>query len=219
LPVRTRFFDDLLRAETERLDQVVLLGAGFDTRAFRLSLPAQLRWFEVDRPELFEEKERVLGEFGAVVRCRRTIVVADLVGAWSKLLLDAGFEVGRRTAWIAEGLLFYLAAQTVRGVLTETSRLAGHGSLVAADVFGSGLLSLPAMKAYLDGRVQRGLEPPFVTDDPVATFKTAGWASVGFALPGQLGATYGRPVRLAKHGPAAPDPTMQAYLVVARANG
>ena len=42
------------RAAVDRLDQVVLLRVGLDTRAFRLPLPAQLRWFEIDWPELLE---------------------------------------------------------------------------------------------------------------------------------------------------------------------
>ena len=37
LPIRTRFFDDVLRTAVDRLEQVVLLGAGLDTRAFRLA--------------------------------------------------------------------------------------------------------------------------------------------------------------------------------------
>jgi methyltransferase (TIGR00027 family) len=216
LPIRTRFFDDVLLDEADRLDQVVLLGAGFDTRAFRLTLPAQLRWFEIDRAEIFEHKERVLGELGAVARCGRTTVSADLTGAWSKPLLDAGFEVGSRTVWIAEGLLFYLSRETGEGVLAETRMLSGDGSMMAADVFGSGLLTLPAMQPYIAAQAQRGLPPPFTTDDPVATFRSAGWQFVHLTSPGQLSVTYRRAIERAKQPPASPHPTMQSYLVVAR---
>jgi methyltransferase (TIGR00027 family) len=119
LPIRTRFFDDVLEAEADKLDQVVLLGAGLDTRAFRLGLPDRLRWFEIDRPDVFVQKERVLGELGAVARWQRSVVVADLTGAWSEPLLDAGFGVGCRTTWLAEGLFFYLSAELVRNVLAD----------------------------------------------------------------------------------------------------
>ena len=55
-PVRHRIIDDLLRAELERdpTMRVVLLGCGFDTRAFRLGGG---RWLEVDEPELIAAKE------------------------------------------------------------------------------------------------------------------------------------------------------------------
>lgn len=216
LPIRTRFFDDVLLDDSDRLDQVVLLGAGFDTRAFRLILPAQLGWFEIDRAEIFEHKERVLSELGAVARCGRTVVAADLTGAWSTPLLDAGFEVGSRTVWIAEGLFFYLSRETVEGVLAEARMLSGDRSMIAADVFGSGLLTLPATQHYLAAQAQRGLPPPFTTDDPVATFRSAGWQFVHLTSPGQLSVTYRRTIEHAKQPPASPHPTMQSYLVVAR---
>jgi methyltransferase (TIGR00027 family) len=219
LPIRTRFFDDLLCAEAERLDQVVLLGAGLDTRAFRLAVPARLRWFEIDRAELFAEKEPILAALGAVAGCQRTVVVADLTADWSTALLAAGFEAGCRAGWLAEGLLFYLSGRAVRDLLAETRRLSGVGSLMAADVFGSGLLTLPSMRPNLATRAARGLPPPFTTDDPLATFRDAGWPSVQLAIPGQLGLTYGRQIGQADRSSAAPDRTMQSYLVVARSEG
>lgn len=149
-------------------------------------------------------------------RCRRTVVSADLTGAWSEPLLDAGFEVGRRTAWIAEGLLFYLSPPVVAAVLREARRLSGNGSLIGADVFGSGLLDLPSMQPSMSTRVGGGLPPPFTTDDPAGLFSAAGWPNVQLALPGQLGMAYGRPFHRAGLGSGPRDPRMQAYLVVAR---
>jgi len=219
LPIRTRFFDDLLRTEAERLDQVVLLGAGFDTRAFRLTLPERLRWFEIDTPELLDEKKSVLSDFGAVASCRRTVLAGDLAADWTTALLDAGFELGCRTGWLAEGVFFYLSAEAVRLLLFETRRLAGGGSLIGADVFGSGLLTLPQMQPYLAARAERRLPPPFTADDSVATLHDAGWPSVQLTLPGHLGLTYGRPIGQASRPSSAPDRTMQSYLVVARSEG
>ncbi len=216
LPIRTRFFDDILMAEVDRLEQVVLLAAGFDTRAFRLSIPDQLRWFEIDLPGILEEKERILGQLGVVARCRRSVVAADLSGTWSEPLLDAGFEMGCRTAWVAEGLLFYLTAPVVAKILGEARRLSGGGSLFGADVFGSGLLTLPAMQRSLSTRSARGLPRPFVSDDPAGLFRAAGWPSVQLTFPGQLSIAYGRPIDRAGLRPEALERTMQAYLVVAR---
>jgi O-methyltransferase involved in polyketide biosynthesis len=67
IPIRTRFFDDaLLRLiDAGRIEQVVMLAAGMDTRAFRLPLPAGLTLFELDRPELLALKEARVGERAA----------------------------------------------------------------------------------------------------------------------------------------------------------
>jgi len=86
--VRTRWFDDVLLGAAAGVDQVALLGAGLDTRAFRLPLPERLRLYEVDQAAAVEEKERTLAGLGARPRCSRAVVAADLAGA----------AVGRRRA-------------------------------------------------------------------------------------------------------------------------
>jgi methyltransferase (TIGR00027 family) len=107
IPVRVRWFDDLIVLAAGWARQVVLLGAGLDTRAFRLDLPADLGWYEVDRREVFSAKDNVLA--GCAPRCRRRVVIADVAGDWTSALLRAGFDDRSRTLRVAEGLFFYLA--------------------------------------------------------------------------------------------------------------
>ena len=50
---RTRFIDDLIEESTSTgIEQYVILGAGYDSRAHRLKLPLKLKIFEVDQPEV-----------------------------------------------------------------------------------------------------------------------------------------------------------------------
>src|SRR5581483_8775445 len=105
IPVRVRWFDDLVAATTAGgVRQVVLLGAGLDTRPYRLDLPADLDWYELDRAKVFAAKDPVLA--GAAPRCRRHTVTADLAGDWSTPLRAAGLDDRRETLWLAEGLFF-----------------------------------------------------------------------------------------------------------------
>ena len=54
---RTRFIDDLIEKGTSiDIEQYVILGAGYDSRAHRLKLPSKLKIFEVDQPEVQERK-------------------------------------------------------------------------------------------------------------------------------------------------------------------
>ena len=54
---RTRFIDDLIEKSTsDKVEQYVILGAGYDSRAHRLKLPSGLKIFEVDQPEVQERK-------------------------------------------------------------------------------------------------------------------------------------------------------------------
>jgi methyltransferase (TIGR00027 family) len=154
--IRTRFFDDyLIAAGRAGCQQVVLLAAGLDTRAFRLDWPAGTTLFEVDLPEVIEFKERVLTSRSARSRCHRTVIAADLRGSWVQPLTAAGFDPARRTAWLVEGLLIYLSADDATRLLTEITRLSApgsrlsfeHGSIAKSPVLARAK-QLPSMQEY-----------------------------------------------------------------------
>ncbi|MEV8069001.1 SAM-dependent methyltransferase [Streptomyces sp. NPDC085995] len=125
--IRTRFYDDRLLGAG--CDQVVLLAAGLDTRAHRLDWRPDTRLFELDLPPVLDFKERVLGREAAEARCERTAVAADLLGDdWPDRLLGAGFDPARPTAWLAEGLLVYLAEHEAAHLLSTVGALSAPGS-------------------------------------------------------------------------------------------
>src|SRR5258706_4438391 len=76
---RTKVIDALVPTwVAEGCDRVVNLGAGLDTRPYRLALPASLTWIEADLPALVDEKERLLA--GETPRCplsREKVDLAD----------------------------------------------------------------------------------------------------------------------------------------------
>jgi methyltransferase (TIGR00027 family) len=82
---------------------VVLFAAGLDARAFRLPWPEGVRLWELDMPEVFAFKGRVLADRGATPSCERTVIPADLREDWPHTLSDAGFNPGQPTAWLIEG--------------------------------------------------------------------------------------------------------------------
>jgi Leucine carboxyl methyltransferase len=141
IPVRTRFFDDLLTAATWA-EQVVLLGAGMDTRAYRLNLPPDTVVFELDHPDIFMAKNTVLKDINP--RCQRREVSADLGGQWEPELEDAGFDKARRTVWLAEGLFFYLTEDAVRGCCATPHGCAGHEPSSAQTSSGPVCFACPA---------------------------------------------------------------------------
>jgi methyltransferase (TIGR00027 family) len=190
IPVRVRWFDDLIVSEVAQARQVVLLGAGLDTRAFRLDLPADLDWFEIDRHEVLTVKESVLA--GRAPRCRRHVIAADVGGDWGSVLHGAGFDDHARTLWIAEGLFFYLAEAAITEMLGRAARMCGPGSGLAADVIGTAGLDSPALQAYRASCERNGVPPPFGTDDPLSLFAAGGWPVEHATAPGAPDANYGR---------------------------
>jgi methyltransferase (TIGR00027 family) len=132
--LRTRFYDDQLRdAAGGGLRQVVLFGAGLDTRAYRLPLPGNLRLFELDRGALLDWKRRQLGGLDAEPRCSVEDVDVDLREDWPAALKAAGHDAARPTLFLAEGLLAYLDEEAQRGLVARVCELAARGSRLACD--------------------------------------------------------------------------------------
>ncbi|GAA0362790.1 class I SAM-dependent methyltransferase [Actinoallomurus spadix] len=133
--LRTRVFDDfVLRRVDAGARQVVLFGAGLDTRAYRLDWPPGRRVFELDQEGVLAFKDRVLGELGAAPKTERVTVAADLRDDWTGALTGAGFDPAVATAWIAEGLLLYLPPAAERSLIGTVDALSPHGSALAYEV-------------------------------------------------------------------------------------
>jgi methyltransferase (TIGR00027 family) len=143
LGVRSRFFDRYLAAATSvGIDQVVLLAAGLDTRAFRLDLPADCDLFELDQPKVLQFKDSVLDGQGARSRCHRRTVAVDLRADWPAALRATGFDPARPTAWLAEGLLPYLPAEAEHELFGCIHELSAAGSQLALEDMRSDALSM-----------------------------------------------------------------------------
>lgn len=107
--VRSRFFDEFFAAACATgVEQVVLLAAGLDARAFRLDWRPATTVYELDAPKVLQFKDGILAQQAARPRSHRRTVPADLREDWPTALRQAGFDRGRPTAWLAEGLLPFL---------------------------------------------------------------------------------------------------------------
>lgn len=127
--VGVRLVDDRIRsAVASGIRQIVLIGAGLDTRAFRMELPKGTRIFELDLPETFSFKEPVIASAGASPRCERYVLPVDLRTDWVKPLLAAGFRVDEPTHWVDEGVLGYLSSEEALAVVAALTELSAPGS-------------------------------------------------------------------------------------------
>ena len=122
--MRCRFIDELLRFALSRgVDTVLNLGAGLDTRPWRLDLPAGLRWIEVDFPEMLEYKAGHLAD--ATPRCHLERISADLNQAAERdAVLESAVSAGSTRLLMTEGLLMYLPAETLQ-ILAGDARARG----------------------------------------------------------------------------------------------
>ncbi|WP_018335069.1 SAM-dependent methyltransferase [Actinomycetospora chiangmaiensis] len=138
--VRSRFFDRALL--DAGVDQVVLLAAGLDARAYRVDWPAGTTVFEIDQDQVLAFKDEVLTTAGAQERCRRVAVPVDLRDDWVGALRAAGFDDTRSSAFLAEGLLPFLPAAAESDLLHRVGTLTAPGSTVVVENFASAFAQL-----------------------------------------------------------------------------
>ncbi len=221
--LRTRFYDDaVLAAARDGLTQGVLLGAGLDTRAFRLSLPAGFQLFELDQPGVFQFKDAALDAQGAGPRCTRSAIGIDLRDDWPAALEASGFERQRPTAWVAEGLLPYLPPEAQSGLLEAIHELAAPGSVLALDRIAGD----PTAGERLRGLSERsGIDMESLLaggngEDPAASLRARGWRAYE-ETTATLAARYGRDLSdpfaaSPGGGPASEPPWLDTIFLTAR---
>jgi methyltransferase (TIGR00027 family) len=124
LAIRTRFVDELLLEALRAypIASVLSVGCGLDTRPWRLSLPSNLRWIEIDFADVLDYKDRLMS--GEKPTCPRERLTVDLNHSEQR---RAMYEVaGSAPAlMITEGLLLYLPAATVEALAAESWNQSG----------------------------------------------------------------------------------------------
>jgi methyltransferase (TIGR00027 family) len=131
---RQTFFDTVLDRHLAALPQLVILGAGFDTRAFRLPRDPRVRAFEVDAPKTQAIKVEGLATAG-LDPTGVTFVAADFArDDWLRRLIDAGFDPDAPALFLWEGVTMYLDRAAVEATLRQVAGTA-RGSVVAFDYF------------------------------------------------------------------------------------
>ncbi|SVC25595.1 uncharacterized protein METZ01_LOCUS278449 [marine metagenome] len=140
---RTHFFNqsiqDVLSREDNPATQLVVLGAGFDTRCYNLPEGADIKCFEVDMPPTLNAKKRAL-QLAEVAHDHVTFVETDFnQEIWLEALLDSGFNPNLTTYVLWEGVTMYLVEEAVRDTLNLIASLP-TGSVVGADFFSQDLI-------------------------------------------------------------------------------
>lgn len=112
---RTRLIDDhLINALEKGIEQVVILGSGFDSRAYRIPGMDGVRVFEVDQPRTLFVKQKKLKRMLGPMPKGVAFVETDLnIQKLEQALIDAGFDLKRPAFFIWEGVTNYLMEQAV----------------------------------------------------------------------------------------------------------
>jgi methyltransferase (TIGR00027 family) len=130
--MRSRLAEDALAAAVEQgVHQLVVLGAGLDTYAYRGALVDRLRIFEVDHPATQEWKRERLAQAGIAVRASLSFAPVDFEHeTLAEGLAAAGFDSTQRTFFSWLGVVPYLTEDTVFATLSFVGSLPGGAEVV-----------------------------------------------------------------------------------------
>lgn len=139
---RTAFIDGILRGALRAgAEQVVILGAGYDSRAYRIAEMKRVTVFEVDRGETQRlKRERLLGVLDPLPPHVTFVETDFLRGTLPEALASAGFVPGRKSFFIWEGVTHYLDPDAVDATVRFVGRCAA-GSGIAFTYIHRGLLA------------------------------------------------------------------------------
>lgn len=191
LAIRTRVIDGFIRdLVAAGVDTVLNLGAGLDTRPYRLELPAGLRWIEVDYPGLLDYKESILA--GEQPRVRLERVPLDLADVDRRRAFLAGVAAtGGTTLVLTEGVIPYLTEPDVAGLAAD---LRGHpgfrywiAEYLAREVYE--FLNAPYRRARMRNAPFR-----FFPGDWFGFFRQLGWVPREVTYLGEEALRLGRPM-------------------------
>lgn len=138
--LRTAFIDRVVRAH--QAPQVVVLGAGFDTRAARLGLPSSVRFFEVDHPDTQAEKRERLRSLDAYPVGNAEYVSCDFEKEdFLDRLSASNFDPTAPATIVWEGVTPYLTEPAVRATLRRIAGGMSPDSVVVFDHLGKKIVS------------------------------------------------------------------------------
>ncbi len=182
---RTHFIDQHLERAVSGdgpVQQVVFLGAGWDTRAWGLLDGSGARVFEVDMPATSAAKQASLEAAGLPLD-RVTFVATDFVEkTWPQALTEAGFDPAQPTAFVLEGLVYYLPEDDVRATLGDIATMA-PGSIAVFDYLSAEMLREEGPHAKLGVRFNKSMKK-YYPNEPlrsgIATTPSARDAAASF---------------------------------------
>jgi methyltransferase (TIGR00027 family) len=191
--LRTTIIDDFIAsAVASGIDTVLNLGAGLDTRPYRMELPRELRWIEVDYEKIIALKESRLRE--DMPRCRLQRLALDLGQAGERrLLLRRIAAESERALVLTEGVVPYLPTRDVAQLADD---------LRAHHVFRYWIIDYFAPAALRSGmrswrRMHMQNAPlRFEPDDYFAFFRRHGWTPKEIRYLGDEARKCNRPLQV-----------------------
>jgi len=143
---RLLIFDDIMEKYVDGMEQVVILGVGFDLIALKYTKGKNVNVYELDQVKTLNVKVETLKKAGIAHDWVNYIPVDYSNESWSNNLLKAGFDKTKKTLFLWQSVSLYLEADTVKETLRKMADLCIDGSIIAQDIYS---------KAYISGELSK----------------------------------------------------------------
>jgi methyltransferase (TIGR00027 family) len=176
IAVRTAVLDQLILqvVHRDKVDLVLNIGSGLDTRPWRLALPAGLRWMDVDLPAILGHKVGVVRPEHA--NCRYDALAANILDPSQRAAVFAQCAAVRRVLVVTEGLLVYLKPSVVEALARD---LRDQSSCLWWLTDLTGPRALQMLRRVWEPKL-RGAKFRFGPADSVEFFARLGWREHSF---------------------------------------
>lgn len=132
---RTGFFDEVFGKHKSEIEQIVISGAGFDTRIFKFFNERRIPAFELDLENTQKIKKNALQDGSVNIDWIRFIPIDFNIEDWTEKLKENGYDTDKKTLFLWEGVTYYLPEETINQNLNAMNRILGKGSIVSFDFF------------------------------------------------------------------------------------
>lgn len=190
--IRTCIIDDYLRsAISEGVDIVLNLGAGLDTRPYRMDFPSSLLWIEADYPDVIAFKEKKLS--GQNPHCQLERLKLDLAKVPERRQMFASINArAKKLLILTEGVLPYLSVEDV-GSLADDLKAMDHARYWIVDYFSPQVIKF---RQRLMRKRMRNAPFKFKPEDWFGFFEAHGWHLGEIRYLAEEGDRLHRPMRL-----------------------
>lgn len=132
---RTVEFDRIMESNMDQMEQVVIMGAGYDLRVMKYAKGKSVKVFELDLEKIQNLKVKALTKAG-IVHDWITYVPVDFNNeSWQEKLLENGFNPKKKTFYHWEGVTLYLEEEIVRDTLKTIASISPKGSVLSFDYY------------------------------------------------------------------------------------
>jgi len=142
LITRVRYFDDQVKDSISKgFTQIVIFGAGYDTRAYRIDGISKIKVFEIDLPDIQKRKKSKIKEIFGSLPAHVTYLPVDLSNtSFKEAFQGSNFDFQQKTLYLMEGLILYIPPEQVRVLFSSIISQSTQRSAILFDSVDKGII-------------------------------------------------------------------------------